>query len=72
VTRLPGSFYSRNAEAALERGECVDPESIDVSAAVDFADELQEAIRLVSGRCEECGEPCNRSMYSCGNCHGGE
>jgi hypothetical protein len=33
MTRLPGAHYSRRAEEALARGECVDPESIDVSAA---------------------------------------
>lgn len=31
--RLPGAIYSRNAEAALNRGEFVDADSYDVDAA---------------------------------------
>lgn len=34
--------------------------------------DMTEALRLVSGRCEVCGEKCNRSYYSCGDCNGGD
>lgn len=44
-------------------------EAYEMPLVLDIA---QEALRLVSGRCEECGEPCQREMYSCGNCYGGD